>query len=76
MEELLRTLVEALVENPEDIQIEATENEDATVLKLRVNPDDMGRVIGRGGRRAQAIRTIMKAKGSRTGERILVDIVD
>ncbi|MCI6603762.1 MAG: KH domain-containing protein [Clostridiales bacterium] len=76
MEELLKTLVEPLVEHPEDIEINCSQSRSGTVLELRVNPEDMGRVIGRGGRRAQAIRSIMKAKGNTLGERILVDIVE
>lgn len=76
MEELLRHLVAAIIDHPEDIQIERKDRRHGTVLELRVHPDDMGRVIGRGGRRAQAIRQVMKAKGLRTGERIFVDIVD
>ena len=76
MEELLKTLVEPLVEHPEDIVINCSQSRSGTVLELRVNPEDMGRVIGRGGRRAQAIRSIMKAKGNALGERILVDIVE
>ena len=76
MEELLKTLVEPLVEHPEDIEINCCQSRSGTVLELRVNPEDMGRVIGRGGRRAPAIRSIMKAKGNTLGERILVDIVE
>lgn len=76
MEELLRHLVEAMIDHPEEIRIERKERRNGAVLELRVHPDDMGRVIGRNGRRAQAIRQIMKAKGLKTGERIFVDIVD
>lgn len=76
MEELLTTLIKPLIDYPEDIQINRVENRGGVVLELRVHPDDMGRVIGRGGRRAQAIRSIMKAKGNNEGEHIMVDIVD
>lgn len=76
MENLLKILVEPLVENPNDIDITAVDGNNATILQLRVHPDDMGRVIGKGGKRAQAIRSIMKAKGNSIGERILLDIVD
>lgn len=76
MEELLKTLVEPLVEHPEDIQIQQIPGRDAVILELRVHPDDMGRVIGKGGKRAQAMRSILKAKGNCEGERILLDIVD
>lgn len=76
MEDLLRTLVTPLVDHPEAIDIRRVENNSGVVLELRVDPEDMGRVIGRGGRRAQAIRAIMKAKGNADGEHILVDILD
>lgn len=76
MDELLSILVEPLVAHPEDIDIQEIAGNNATILELRVNPEDMGRVIGKGGKRAQAIRSIMKAKGNVVGERILLDIVD
>ncbi|MDD7402154.1 MAG: KH domain-containing protein [Eubacteriales bacterium] len=76
MEELLRSLVEPLVKSPEDINIRQVQGDRAIILELRVNPEDMGRVIGKGGKRAQAIRAIMKAKGNAINERILLDIVD
>ncbi|MDO5033306.1 MAG: KH domain-containing protein [Eubacteriales bacterium] len=76
MEELLKSLVEPLVKHPQDIDIRQVEGDRATILELRVHPEDMGRVIGKGGKRAQAIRSIMKAKGNALDERILLDIVD
>lgn len=76
MEELLRTLISPLVEHPEAIQIEEADGERGVTLSLRVHPDDMGRIIGKGGKRAQALRSIMKAKGNSLGERIFVDILD
>ena len=76
MEELLKHILEALVDKPEAIVIERRENENGITLEVTVDPDDIGQVIGRGGRRAQAIRQIMKSKGMRTGDRIYVDILD
>ncbi len=76
MLELLRVLVEILVENKEAIQLREYEQDDSTVLEVRVAPEDMGRVIGRGGKRAQAIRTIMKARGKQENRRVIVDIVE
>lgn len=76
MEDLLTTLIKPLIDHPEDIQIHRAESRGGIVLELRVHPEDMGRVIGRGGKRAQAIRAIMKAKGNTEGEHIMVDIVD
>lgn len=76
MVDLLKSLVEPLVDHPDDINITKIERDNLIVLELRVHPDDMGKVIGRRGRRAQAIRSIMKAKAKLTDERVIVDIVD
>lgn len=76
MDDLLRVLVEPLVHHKGDIHITPVEGDNAVILELRVHPEDMGRVIGKGGKRAQAIRAILKAKGNHEGERILLDIVD
>ena len=76
MVDLLRTLINPLIERPEEAEIEIIEDRGGYTLRLQVHPDDMGRVIGRGGKRAQAIRSILKAKGNVTGDRIMLDIVD
>lgn len=76
MIDLLRTLIEPLVENQEAIDLRRIDNGDEVVLEVRVAEEDMGRVIGRRGSRAQAIRTIMKAKGKLENKRVIVDIVD
>lgn len=76
MQALLRTLVTPLVNHPEDIEINPIEQGGTVVLEIRVAPDDMGKVIGKGGRRAEALRTVMKAQATRLGRRVLVDIVD
>ncbi len=76
MVDLLKSLVEPLVVHSDEINITKIERDDLIVLELRVHPDDMGKVIGRRGRRAQAIRSIMKAKAKLTDERVIVDIVD
>ncbi|CAN5584569.1 RNA-binding protein [soil metagenome] len=76
-EEVLEFIVTNLVDNPEDIQIEARDDEDGTVqLELRVNPEDMGKVIGKRGRTAKAIRTMVKAAGTREGVNASVEIVE
>lgn len=76
MVDLLKTLVEPLVDHPEDISITEIDRDDVIVLELRVHPEDMGKVIGRRGRRAQAIRSVVKAKAKLTDDRVIVDIVD
>ncbi len=74
MSELLKELVSSLVTKPEAIQIEEIAEEGMTKYLITVDSEDVGRVIGRGGRRIQAIRTIMKAKGMMEQHRVLVDI--
>ncbi|MBR1806391.1 MAG: KH domain-containing protein [Selenomonadaceae bacterium] len=74
MQELVTVLAKALVEKPEDVQVEAVEEEDRTILKLHVAQDDMGRVIGKQGRIAKAIRTIVKSAATREKKKVTVDI--
>ena len=75
--ELLEGLAKALVDAPEAVEVEQFEEEDGTVvLELAVGEDDYGKVIGRGGRTANALRTVVKAAAVREQRRVLVDIVD
>ena len=77
MKDLLDYLVRELVDEPDAVQREEAEDDRGPVLTLTVAPDDMGKVIGRGGRTARAIRTVMKAAGMRAGiHHIAVEIVD
>ena len=74
---LLEYLAEGLVDSPEEVAVEQFEGDDGTiVLELCVGDQDYGRVIGRGGRTAQALRTVVKAAATSEGCRVLVDIVD
>jgi hypothetical protein len=75
--ELLVYLVRSLVDRPDEVEVEEfTEDDGTVVLELSVGEDDYGKVIGRGGRTAQAIRTVVKAAGARDERRVLVDIVE
>ena len=77
MRELLVYLARSLVERPEEVRVEEFEEDDGTlVLELSVADDDYGKVIGRGGRTAQAIRTVVKAAAVKDNRRVLVDIVE
>jgi uncharacterized protein len=77
MGELLVYLARQLVDEPEKVEVEAFEEDDGTlVLELSVGDDDYGKVIGRGGRTAQALRTIVKAAAVKDNRRVLVDIVE
>ena len=75
MKELLLYIARNLVEHPEQVTVESFEG-DPLVLELRVAPEDMGKVIGRGGRIAKEIRAIMKSVAQRQGLRVNVEIVD
>ena len=76
MKELLLYMAKNLVDDPEAVSVTEVENEDGKVLELRVAPGDMGKVIGRQGRIAKEIRTIVKTVAQRTGEKFTVEIVD
>ena len=77
MKELLEYLARALVEEPEAVEVEQFEEDDGTVvLELSVADDDYGKVIGRGGRTAAALRTVVKSAAVKESRRVLVDIVD
>lgn len=75
MKELLLYMAKNLVEHPEQVTVEEIEG-DPTILELRVAPEDMGKVIGRQGRIAKEIRTVIKSVAQRTGQRVSVEIVD
>jgi uncharacterized protein len=74
--ELLEYLARRLVDDPDAVRVETVEREDAIVLQLHVAKDDVGKVIGRQGRIARALRTIVRAASGRTQRRTLVEIVD
>jgi uncharacterized protein len=76
MTELLEFLVRALVEDPSAVVVEELEEEGDLVYEITVAEDDLGRVIGKGGRVANAIRTIAKAAAVRLDRRVIVDILD
>ena len=77
MEELLVYLARQLVDEPDEVAVEAYDEDDGTlVLELSVADDDYGKVIGRGGRTAQALRTVVKAAAVKDNRRVLVDIVE
>ena len=76
MRELVEFLVRALVEEPDKVEVEEFEEDGDLVLEVSVAEDDLGRVIGRGGRIANAIRTVARAAGARDDRRVIVDILD
>lgn len=76
MEALIRHLAESLVENPEAVSVEIEELDDTIQIHLTVAPDDMGRIIGKQGRIANAMRTVMKAVGARKNKKVFIEIAE
>jgi len=74
--DLVEYLARRLVEHPDAVSVEEVEENGALVIRLRVAPDDVGRVIGRGGRIARALRTVVRASGAQGDRRILLEIVE
>jgi len=76
LEEALEHLVKGIVDHPDDVQVDLLSNRRGKTLEVRVHPDDLGKVIGRGGRTANALRNVVKAAAVREDRKVLVDIVD
>ena len=76
MKEMLEALVKSLVDFPDKVEINEVNGEKFTTLELRVDPSDMGKIIGRQGRIIKAVRTLMKAYATKHGTKINVDIMD
>ena len=76
MKELLEFLARSLVDNPDEVRVEETENDDMVVLRLSVAKEDVGKVIGKQGRIARALRTVVKASAVKDGKQATVEIVD
>jgi predicted RNA-binding protein YlqC (UPF0109 family) len=75
VEELVEYLARGLVDKPDEVRVERVERDGSTVLELHVAQEDLGKVIGRQGRIARALRTIIRASGARSNERALLEIV-
>ena len=76
MKDLLEYLAKALVDNPESVEVTSVEGEKSIILQLRVDPEDVGKVIGKKGRIAQAMRTLIKATATKEGRNAIVEIID
>jgi uncharacterized protein len=76
MKELVQYLAKSLVNNPDAVEVKETEGETASVLELKVAKEDLGRIIGKQGRTAKSIRTILNAAASRTNRRVVLEIVE
>jgi predicted RNA-binding protein YlqC (UPF0109 family) len=76
MKELVESIARALVDHPEQVQVHSVEGEQVTVLELKVAPDDLGKVIGRQGRTAKSIRTLLGAAGMKLRKRFTLEILE
>ena len=76
MKELVEVIARALVDRPDEVQVRAVEGSQVTVLELRVHPEDLGKVIGRQGRTAKAVRTLLMAAGVKVRKRFTLEIVE
>ena len=76
MKDLVEEIAKALVDNPEDVRVTEVEGEQTTVLELRVRNEDLGKVIGRQGRTARAIRTLLGAAGMKVQKRFVLEILE
>ncbi len=76
MKELLENIAQSLVDNPDGVVVDETVNDNGTLLELKVDPSDMGKIIGKQGRIAKAIRTVVKAVASKEDKKVRVDIID
>jgi hypothetical protein len=76
MKELIEMIAKALVDSPDEVAVHAIEGEQSTVLELKVAPNDLGKVIGKQGRTARAIRTILGAAGMKLRRRFTLEILE
>ncbi len=76
MKELIEFLAQSLVDEPDEVEIRTRNRDQATVIELMVAPNDLGKVIGRQGRTARAMRTLLNAAGEKTRRRYILDILD
>jgi len=76
MKDLVEAIAKALVDHPEQVQVRSVDGEQVMVLELRVHPEDLGKVIGRQGRTAKSIRTILGAAGMKIRKRLTLEILE
>jgi len=74
--DLVEYIAKSLVDDPDNVSVNIIEGEKSTILELRVSQDDIGKVIGKHGRIAKAVRTVLSAAASKTGKRVVLEILD
>ena len=75
MKDLVEVIAKSLVDHPDEVVVTETEKDNATIVELRVSPTDMGKVIGKQGRMAKAIRSLVKAAASKDDKKVVVEIL-
>lgn len=75
MKELVEVIAKALVNYPEQVKVKETENDRSVIIELSVAPEDMGKVIGKNGRIARAIRTVVKSGAAKLDKKVIVEIL-
>lgn len=75
MKELTEIIVKALVDNPNEVKITEKDGENSLVIQIQVQSDDMGKIIGKQGRIAKALRTVVKAAAAKENKKVLIDII-
>ena len=76
MKDLIERIAKSLVDKPEDVSVKETEGEKTTIIELRVAQEDLGKVIGKQGRTAGAMRTLLNAAGTKVGKRCVLEILE
>jgi len=76
MKELIEHIAKSLVDRPDEVSVQETEGEQTTIIELRVANDDLGKIIGKAGKMAQALRVIVAAAAVRAGKRYVLEIID
>lgn len=76
MKDLVKHIAQALVDNPDDVAVSEVEGEQTSVIELRVAKDDLGKIIGKHGRTAQSIRTILSAASAKNRKRAVLEIIE
>ena len=76
MKELVEAIAKALVDHPDEVRVKTVDGQQTTVLELRVHPEDLGKVIGRQGRTAKAVRTLLGAAGMKLRKRYSLEILE
>ncbi len=76
MRDLIEYIAKSLVDRPESVEVKDTEGEKTTIIELRVAQEDLGKVIGKQGRTARAMRTILNAAGTKIGKRCVLEILE